>query len=162
MKKGNVVVTLALLIGLPLTAQAAKYGLAGCGLGSIVFGDEPGMIQILAATTNGTAYSQSFGITTGTSNCDSGDATASLDQETFLHINYASVARDAAVGQGEYLAAFATLLGCESGVHAEFFGMTQAQHSALFVTEDNAAETLAKVKDAVASTPNLAASCERI
>src|SRR3569832_2714255 len=45
------------------------YGSAGCGLGSIVFGSQPGFIQILAATTNGTFASQTFGITSGTSDC---------------------------------------------------------------------------------------------
>ncbi len=50
-------------------ASAAPYGTAGCGLGSIVIGSKPGMMQIFAATTNGTSASQSFGITSGTSNC---------------------------------------------------------------------------------------------
>ncbi len=46
------------------------YGVAGCGLGSMVFGAQPGMIQVLAATTNGTSGTQTFGISSGTSNCD--------------------------------------------------------------------------------------------
>ena len=43
-----------------------KYGTAGCGLGSMAFGDQPGGIQILAATTNGILGNQTFGITFGT------------------------------------------------------------------------------------------------
>src|SRR5690348_10000976 len=47
----------------------AGYGVAGCGFGSMLFGKQPGFIQVLAATTNGTFGSQTFGISTGTSNC---------------------------------------------------------------------------------------------
>ncbi|MEN0057326.1 MAG: DUF3015 family protein, partial [Bdellovibrio sp.] len=47
------------------------YGTAGCGLGSLVFGNEKGPVQIVAATLNGTGV-QTFGITTGTSNCGEG------------------------------------------------------------------------------------------
>ena len=49
---------------------ADKYGTAGCGLGSLVFGNQKGIVQIFAATTNGLFGSQTFGITTGTSNVE--------------------------------------------------------------------------------------------
>src|SRR5262245_21507042 len=49
------------------------YGMSGCGLGSILFGtDQNKVMQILAATSNGCFGSQTFGITSGTSNCVSG------------------------------------------------------------------------------------------
>ena len=51
-----------------LATVSAQYGMAGCGLGSVVISDD-GFLQVFAATTNGTSYSQSFGITSGTSNC---------------------------------------------------------------------------------------------
>ncbi len=60
---------LGALGALALSAHAAPYGEAGCGLGSMIFGDSPGFVQVLAATTNGCSGSQTFGITTGTSNC---------------------------------------------------------------------------------------------
>ncbi len=47
------------------------YGVAGCGLGSMVFGNQEGGIQVIAATLNGTGI-QTFGITSGTSNCGRG------------------------------------------------------------------------------------------
>jgi len=53
--------------GLEEQVSGQGYGMAGCGIGSIVFADKPGMIQIIAATLNGTAGSQTFGITSGTS-----------------------------------------------------------------------------------------------
>ena len=71
MKKLVLVGALVLsLVSFSGSAFAAGYGDAGCGLGSIVFGSEQGGVQVLAATTNGTFYSQTFGITTGTSNCN--------------------------------------------------------------------------------------------
>ncbi len=48
---------------------SGTYGTAGCGLGSMAFGNQKGAIQILAATTNGLFGTQTFGITSGTSNC---------------------------------------------------------------------------------------------
>src|SRR5512137_902647 len=45
------------------------YGAAGCGLGSMAFNKQPGIFQILAATTNSLTGTQTFGITSGTSNC---------------------------------------------------------------------------------------------
>lgn len=62
----------------PATAPAAKpvakakaysrpYGMAGCGLGSMVVGKNGG--QVTAGTTNGSSSNQYFGITTGTLNC---------------------------------------------------------------------------------------------
>ncbi|MCB9072358.1 MAG: DUF3015 family protein [Bdellovibrionaceae bacterium] len=51
-------------------AKKKGYGLAGCGLGSVLFGAKPGGVQILAYTTNGSAGNQLFGITFGSLNCE--------------------------------------------------------------------------------------------
>jgi len=42
-------------------AKADPYGTAGCGPGSMAFWNKPGIIQVLAATTNGTFGTQTFG-----------------------------------------------------------------------------------------------------
>jgi hypothetical protein len=92
-------------------AKADGYGTAGCGLGSVVFGDAPGMVQIFAATTNGTFGSQTFGITFGTSNCvDGGGAVAST--RSFVETNREVLAKDISRGSGETIATLATLAGC--------------------------------------------------
>lgn len=42
----------------------------GCGLGSMIFRGQRGLVpQILAVTTNGSFGTQTFGISTGTSGC---------------------------------------------------------------------------------------------
>ncbi len=90
---------------------ANSYGTAGCGLGSLIFGAEPGMIQVLAATTNGSFYSQTFGITSGTSNCvDSGDPVVNV--ASFVETNREILAKDIARGSGETIDTLATLGGC--------------------------------------------------
>jgi hypothetical protein len=92
-------------------AMADGYGTAGCGLGSIVFGDKPGMIQILAATTNGTSANQTFAITSGTSNCGSSEV-SEASAKAFVETNREALAKDAAKGKGETIASLATLAGC--------------------------------------------------
>ncbi|RYE91807.1 MAG: DUF3015 domain-containing protein [Myxococcales bacterium] len=86
------------------------FGTAGCGLGSIVFGSKPGIIQIFAATTNGTFASQTFGITSGTSNCTNGGGKASA--KAYIEANREALARDIARGKGETLSNLATVAGC--------------------------------------------------
>ncbi len=100
-----------------LTSQIAsaerKYGRAGCGLGSILI--KPSGSQTSAATTNGSFYSQLFGITSGTSNCtpSGGGGEASVKQEEFFVANFAALSKEIAQGGGESVVAFAGTLGCE-------------------------------------------------
>lgn len=91
-------------------AQAYHYGMAGCGLGSLVFKDQPGKIQIVAATVNDLVSPQTSAITSGTSGCyDGGSSAAKLN---YIEINKVSLKEDAARGQGETLEGLMTLLGC--------------------------------------------------
>jgi hypothetical protein len=159
--KNFIVVAIFALIAVPVTASAAGYGSAGCGLGSMLF--EPGddMMQVFAATTNGSSASQTFGISTGTSNCSPEAATASLDQQAFVKINYASLVRDAARGNGEYLSAFATLLGCDATTHAAFFNYAQS-NAALFENNTQPLEVLQSVKSDLAKDATFSNSCTRL
>ncbi len=83
-------------------------GPAGCGLGNMAFGTKS---QIFAATTNGTAMNQMFGITTGTSNCGPGGFQSQMD--IFVESNKVALSNDAARGQGETIAALSSMMGCE-------------------------------------------------
>jgi hypothetical protein len=93
--------------------NVAGFGTAGCGLGSMLFGKQPGMIQVLAATTNGLFGTQTFGITSGTSNCtdmSSGPASA----KAFIETNREALAKDIARGKGETISSLASLAGCQN------------------------------------------------
>jgi hypothetical protein len=92
-------------------APAPAYGTAGCGLGSMVFGSKPGLVQILALTSNETLGSQLFGITSGTSNC--GDTSGgTVAAKSFIESNREAFAKDVSRGSGETIANLATLGGC--------------------------------------------------
>ncbi len=86
-----------------------RYGVAGCGLGSLAFGDTPGGIQIIAATLNGTGI-QTFGITTGTSNC--GPGVFAEGTKNFVEGNREAVAKDISRGEGEAIGALTVINAC--------------------------------------------------
>jgi len=159
--KKLIIGTIFSMLLIPISAAAGAYGTAGCGLGSMLFEPGGGFTQVFAATTNGTFANQTFGITSGTSNCTMGDATASLDQQAFVKINYASLVRDAARGNGEYLSAFATLLGCDATTHTDFFTYVQA-NSTLFDENIEPLKTLENVKVDMAKDAKFASSCTRL
>ena len=125
----NVLVLLACVLGLSVQAeegQPAKqkrktlhdeftgqgYGMAGCGLGSIIFGDKPGMIQIFAGTTNSFSGSQTFGVSSGTSNC--GESSKQNQASEFIKVNKVAIETEIARGEGESLLALAEILNCKN------------------------------------------------
>lgn len=97
---------------LPAKGGRSVYGAAGCGVGSLIFGDQPGMVQVLAATTNGTLGNQTFGITTGTLNC--GDAAiGTKGASLFIEANKEALAKDVSRGSGETITTLSHLAGCK-------------------------------------------------
>ena len=127
MKK--VIILVALMV-VPQVSFAAGYGSAGCGLGSMILGGQKGILQVFAATTNGTSGSQTFGITSGTSNCGGGGKTATQ----FIEVNKTSLKNDIAKGDGETLAALSEIYGCEQ---PENFGQTlKTNYRKIFSAKD--------------------------
>jgi DUF3015 family protein len=93
------------------TNTGRGYGPAGCGLGSLIFEPNSGFTQVFAATTNSTFGSQTFGITSGTSNCvDTTGGSASA--KAFIETNRPAIAKDIARGQGETINSLTRLGGC--------------------------------------------------
>jgi len=145
----------------PSVVSAAGYGQAGCGLGSEVMGTEPGIKQVFAATTNGTSGSQTFGITSGTSNCgDHGLISLNKEREVFAQQNYTSLVKEMAQGKGETLSTLANLYQCPSNIHQEFGAMTQNKFDYLVPNDQiTSIELLAKIENQINSSPKLAKSC---
>lgn len=132
-----VVAFVSTVTALPVSAAEAGYGAAGCGLGSMLFGNKPGVIQVIAATTNSIAWNQAFGITSGTSNCDktpSGFAMARLTE--FVAANMDSLAKDIARGQGESLQTLVELVGVAETERAEAYATLQADYPSIFPSEE--------------------------
>ena len=94
----------------PKKSHHAKYASAGCGLGSMII-SSGGIVQIFAATTNGTSANQTFAITSGTSNCD--DSSGGDDSaRVFVQVNRAALAKDISRGSGETIEGLAAIAGC--------------------------------------------------
>lgn len=116
-------------------AQANHYGTAGCGLGSMAFKQNKRLDQILGATTNGTFGSQTFGISSGTSNCtEDGTATAKGELPLFIEANQVALANDIARGSGETLASLSKMLNCQDS--AAMNSSLQANYGKIFSTEN--------------------------
>jgi len=128
-----------------LKGNEKGYGVAGCGLGSMAFGAQPGAIQIIAATTNGILGNQTFGITSGTSNCGAG----ALAQGTrdFVEANRQVLAKDVARGEGESIGALTIINGCADS--RAVGAALQARFPAIFPSER---ATDAAVADAILET----------
>ena len=126
---------LALGVGLSVgTSGISAYGMAGCGLGSMVIKDT-GPAQILAATTNGISSNQTIGMTFGISNCPKGQAIfraqkEKKEQEVFVTVNFGALEQEMASGKGEKLSAFSELLGCKN--HRAFGEMARKNYGDFF------------------------------
>jgi len=141
MKRLALVAALALFV-LPAAAAQSKsteqaikgsgvYGAAGCGLGSLAFGNTPGGVQILAATTNGLFGTQTFGITTGTSNC--GPGLFAMGTKNFVEANREALAKDISRGTGEAIGALAVINACQDS--AKVGAALQANFAAIFPSD---------------------------
>ena len=116
---------------------AAPKENVGCGLGYIVFEGKDGLLsQTCAATTNGTFGNQTFGITSGTSECDRPSSfTANEKLNKFASDNMDNLAVDIARGQGEYLNTLAVLLEVPENERASFYNKLQTHFSDIYTSE---------------------------
>src|SRR3954454_6137870 len=146
MRKLTSVAVVAAAILVSFSVSAAPYGTAGCGLGSMVFGNQPGIVQIFAATTNGLFGNQTFGITTGTSNCQD-TLTGRASVKVFIETNKEALAKDISRGQGETLKNLAAMAGCSDAPLAS--ATLQKNFAAIFPNEKVAPE---QVSESILST----------
>ena len=104
---------LALLVALTSMSQAHayEYGMAGCGIGGLVFKDQPGMIQVVAATLNNIISPQTSAISSGTSGCY--EVRGQQAQVEYIDTNKIALKADVARGNGETLDGLMTMLGCK-------------------------------------------------
>jgi hypothetical protein len=94
------------------TVSAASYQAQGCGLGSTIWTDGSSLVhQVLGATTNGTSGNNTFGMTSGTSNCEL-DGAGGQAQVIFIEANKVALSNDIARGEGDTLASLTRMYGC--------------------------------------------------
>ncbi len=111
-------------------ASGQGYGMAGCGLGSIVFGEKEGPVQIFAATTNDFYSNNTFGMTSGTSNCDSYKDMAAIQ---FIDSYRFTLENDIVRGEGESLSALSKVMECPTDLET-----LRSERETIFVREANA------------------------
>ncbi len=131
------------------------YGVAGCGLGSLVLGPQPGMIQIVSATLNATGM-QSVGITIGTSNCDIPEM--GHQASVFIEVNREALAKDAARGQGETVAGLAAIFNCSNS--SDFGQGLREDYSRIFDAGKSSYDVTREILSTINNHQNLKASCQ--
>ena len=140
MKKTQTILVLAglALAGTQLFAAGTVRENCGCGLGSMALGEETGMIShVVAATLNGISGNQTFGVSSGTLNCDQADGFASSKEvEIFVADNMDHIANEAAVGEGAYLSALADLLQVPEQNRGDFYASLQVNFDKIFTGAD--------------------------
>ena len=132
------------------SAFAAKYGSAGCGLGSMIFeGDQTWWKQVLAATTNGTGV-QTVGISLGTSNCDSPAPLKIGQAEAYVEANKVALANDIARGNGETIVGLSKVYGCANTT--EFGRALKSNYTMIFPTTTAESKEITHSINTVASS----------
>jgi hypothetical protein len=156
MRKLLVAAMFAVLFSSTQALADAAYGTAGCGLGSMAFGSQPGMIQVLAATTNSLFGTQTFGITTGTSNCNLAPGAPAAKAKVFIEGNREALAKDISRGQGETVKNLASLAGCADA--SQVGAALQKNFKVIFPTATAPSDTVVDGILTTLKTPALACS----
>ncbi|MEK7702474.1 MAG: DUF3015 family protein [Nitrospirota bacterium] len=124
---------------LPVSALETSYGAAGCGLGSMLFGNQSGPVQVVAATTNGTSGNQTFGITSGTLNCGKGMLASGERLNAFVASNLDSLSLEIAKGKGESLQTVVEMMGVPAEQRGAVYAKLQNNYGHIFTSKDVAA-----------------------
>lgn len=136
----SVLLGLGVAVGVA-SVQEARAESTGCGLGTMVFEGQSGVApQVLAVTTNGTSFNQTFGITSGTLGCDSNDVIASAEVRQLTVANLDNLAKDMARGEGETLASLATAMEIEVDDQPVLFAAFKSNFTRIFPDENVTAE----------------------
>lgn len=131
-----VAVSIMLLAGIAF-AGAAKDN-TGCGLGTTIWNsgaDGSTASQSLQATTNGTFGNQTFGITSGTSECKQPSKFVNNEKvREFVASNLDNLAKEIAMGRGETLDTLAELMEISAPKKQVFYTKMQSDFSKIFAS----------------------------
>jgi hypothetical protein len=142
---------------------SAPYGMAGCGLGSLVFHNDTMGQQITASTLNGTGFQTSAISCTHSSNCKAErEEAAREEQKVFVAANLRALEVDVSTGGGNYTHAFAEVLGCANdGVYDRFLEVSRSNYSSIFTSSDPS-EVYENYLHVLRAEGKLATQCERV
>ncbi len=125
-----------------LSSSAFANSNTGCGLGSVLIKDQSTTVmQVLAATTNGTSGNQTFGISSGTLNCSQPASFASNDKlNKFVADNMDELALDISAGKGETLNTVAKLMNVKDS--SAFSAKLKSNFSNIYASENVTSSTV--------------------
>jgi hypothetical protein len=126
-------------------AKSGNHPMSGCGLGYVLFGntDNSKLMQIFAATTNGTSGNQTFGITSGTSGCTEDGAVKFVKEaELYAEVNLDTLRREMAAGAGESVQTFASLLGASEATRPAVVSLMKQNYAQLFPSSNTSSTEL--------------------
>ena len=135
----TVLVVSLVFVGTVFAAGQARSN-TGCGLGTMLFknnADNATLLQAFQATTNGCYGNQTFGITTGTSECQQPKTFVSNQEASeFMLANMDNLAKDIAQGRGETLETFAELMGVPAEKRPEFYTSLQSGFTRIYTSPE--------------------------
>lgn len=137
-------ILLCILVGVFSFSVFAKDGSSGCGPGWYVTQKNSLLSSAIRGTTNALlAPSVTLGMTFGTSNCTK-HSIVKREKESlkFATENYFELASDTAKGNGDFLNAYAHLMGCNNKVKNQFKSQMQSSYTDLFKSGSTKAEAL--------------------
>ena len=151
MKKLAVFMSVSLLAAGAFAAGTIRDN-CGCGLGTMALGDNPPtLISELGATfLNGIFGNQTFGITSGTSECERPANFASNARiQQYVADNMDQLATDIAVGQGESLNALADLMAVPAKDRPVLYTTLQSNFDHIFTASAVSSTEVVKNLDKV-------------
>ncbi len=159
MRKLFLFITLAILCA---TTVQANDGSSGCGPGWYLFKENSLVSSALRATTNGILFPVvTIGMTFGTSNCTQHKLVLKEKESLYFATqNHFELKGDIAKGQGEYLAAFSSTVGCPPSAYTQLQKQLKAGFSNVYPSDDmNPAHVLTEVYKVILSDQDLMAKC---
>ncbi len=131
---------IATVVGISISGGVAFAGDpdVGCGWGTLSFRGQSGVVyKLMAATTNVSLGSQTFGISSGTAGCGRGGVIrADARLQHYAGANIDKLAGDMAAGQGESLDTLAQLIGVSATDRPAFFRLAKDNFALLFPSDD--------------------------
>lgn len=136
------------------------YGMAGCGLGSVIFGQKRGMVQVFAATSNGFFSNNTFGVSSGTLNCPGMNGQDAEAAAGFIETNRLAMENDVARGQGETLEAFYAVVNCEE--HKQVGEVLQKNYQQIFKAGATNQDLVTSIRKTIRENQTTANACPKL
>ncbi len=157
----RILIIITLLLSSIAIARADSS--VGCGLGSMIWKKNSIVSGLFRATTNHSFSTQLFGITTGTSGCSQHSIVKREMMPVFYaEANLPELRHEMALGQGEYLATFAEVLGCTPAAQKQFMQWSKTAYAQTFAQQQMDAAQMLKNLGAGFKKTGLAAACDNL